>query len=276
MTLLRNINFSDIFSDIRDNMNIDNKLIVDKNFGKFSFNTDWETIEISGITITPLDKNFSIKNNELFYKNTKVLLYIRDQAMYGQPEDILKNYKSAYKFHLSWCQTLQTMFNSGKYEKYVVSTRQDDVLLVRAIGSNNKVYESEQKLHVCRYCLSTLNYKGYRYATKAQKDKIYNEFSLKEFFNVQNSDYSFHDMPKHDEYSAKTNIYPDNWEHVSELHRKLCHYQCERCGKDCSHDHKLLHVHHINGNKQDLRQTNLIALCHECHIQEHPHMRNLY
>lgn len=276
MTLLRNINFSDIFSDIRDNMNIDNKLIVDKNFGKFSFNTDWETIEISGITITPLDKNFSIKNNELFYKNTKVLLYIRDQAMYGQPEDALKNYKSAYKFHLSWCQTLQTMFNSGKYEKYVVSTRQDDVLLVRAIGSNNKVYESEQKLHVCRYCLSTLNYKGYRYATKAQKDKIYNEFSLKEFFNVQNSDYSFHDMPKHDEYSAKTNIYPDNWEHVSELHRKLCHYQCERCGKDCSHDHKLLHVHHINGNKQDLRQTNLIALCRECHIAEHPHMRNLY
>lgn len=276
MTLLRNINFSDIFSDIRDNMNIDNKLIVDKNFGKFSFNTDWETIEISGITITPLDKNFSIKNNELFYKNTKVLLYIRDQAMYGQPEDALKNYKSAYKFHLSWCQTLQTMFNSGKYEKYVVSTRQDDVLLVRAIGSNNKVYESEQKLHVCRYCLSTLNYKGYRYATKAQKDKIYNEFSLKEFFNVQNSDYSFHDMPKHDEYSAKTNIYPDNWEHVSELHRKLCHYRCERCGKDCSHDHSLLHVHHKNGNKQDIRQSNLIALCLECHISEHPHMKNLY
>ena len=276
MTLLRNINFSDIFSDIRDNMNIDNKLIVDKNFGKFSFNTDWETIEISGITITPLHKNFSIKNNELFYKNTKVLLYIRDQAMYGQPEDALKNYKSAYKFHLSWCQTLQTMFNSGKYEKYVVSTRQDDVLLVRAIGSNNKVYESEQKLHVCRYCLSTLNYKGYRYATKAQKDKIYNEFSLKEFFNVQNSDYSFHDMPKHDEYSAKTNIYPDNWEHVSELHRKLCHYQCERCGKDCSHDHSLLHVHHKNGNKQDIRQSNLIALCLECHISEHPHMKNLY
>ncbi|MEF2629969.1 HNH endonuclease signature motif containing protein [Megamonas funiformis] len=276
MTLLRNINFSDIFSDIRDNMNIDNKLIVDKNFGKFSFNTDWETIEISGITITPSDKNFRVENNELYFKNTKVLLYIRDQAMYGQPEDILKNYKSGYKFHLSWCKTLQSMFNSGKYEKYVVSTRQDEVLLVRAIGSNNKVYESEQKLHVCRYCLSTLNYKGYRYATKAQKDKIYNEFSLKEFFNVQNSDYSFHDMPKHDEYSAKTNIYPDNWEHVSELHRKLCHYQCERCGKDCSHDHKLLHVHHINGNKQDLRQTNLIALCRECHIQEHPHMRNLY
>ena len=276
MTLLRNINFSDIFSDIRDNMNIDNKLIVDKNFGKFSFNTDWETIEISGITITPSDKNFRVENNELYFKNTKVLLYIRDQAMYGQPEDILKNYKSGYKFHLSWCKTLQSMFNSGKYEKYVVSTRQDEVLLVRAIGSNNKVYESEQKLHVCRYCLSTLNYKGYRYATKAQKDKIYNEFSLKEFFNVQNSDYSFHDMPKHDEYSAKTNIHPDNWEHVSELHRKLCHYQCERCGKDCSHDHKLLHVHHINGNKQDLRQTNLIALCRECHIQEHPHMRNLY
>ena len=276
MTLLRNINFSDIFSDIRDNMNIDNKLIVDKNFGKFSFNTDWETIEISGITITPSDKNFRVENNELYFKNTKVLLYIRDQAMYGQPEDILKNYKSGYKFHLSWCKTLQSMFNSGKYEKYVVSTRQDEVLLVRAIGSNNKVYESEQKLHVCRYCLSTLNYKGYRYATKAQKDKIYNEFSLKEFFNVQNSDYSFHDMPKHDEYSAKTNIYPDNWEHVSELHRKLCHYQCERCGKDCSHDHSLLHVHHKNGNKQDIRQSNLIALCLECHISEHPHMRNLY
>jgi 5-methylcytosine-specific restriction endonuclease McrA len=276
MTLLRNINFSDIFSDIRDNMNIDNKLIVDKNFGKFSFNTDWETIEISGITISSTDKNFKVKNNVLFYKNHKVLLYIRDQARYSLPEEALKTYKSTYKFHLSWCQKLQDMYNDNKYEKYVVSTRQDDVLLVRAIGNNNKVYESEQKLHVCKLCLGTLNYKGYRYATKIEKEKIYNEFSLKEFFNEQNSNYSFHDMPKHDEYSAKTNIYPDNWEHVSELHRKLCHYRCERCGKDCSHDHKLLHVHHINGNKQDLRQTNLIALCRECHTQEHPHMRNLY
>lgn len=276
MTLLRNINFSDIFSDIRHKMNIDNKLIIDKDFGKFSFNMDWENIEISGITITPSDKNFRVENNELYFKNTKVLLYIRDQAVYSQPEETLKNYKSNYKFHLSWCQTLQTMFNSGKYEKYVVSTRQDDVLLVRAIGSNNKVYESEQKLHVCKYCLSTLNYKGYKYATKAQKEKIYNEFSLKEFFSVQNSDYSFHDMPKHDEYNAETNIYPENWEHVSELHRKLCHYKCERCGKDCSHDHKLLHVHHKNGNKQDIRQSNLIALCIDCHLKEHPHMRNLY
>lgn len=276
MTLLRNINFADIFSNVRREMHINNKLIVDKDFGKFSFNTDWENIELSGITITPSDKNFRIENNELYFKNTKVLLYIRDQAMYGQPEEVLKNYKSGYKFHLSWCKTLQTMFNSGKYEKYVVSTRQDEVLLVRAIGNNNKVYESEQKLHVCRYCLSTLNYKGYRYANKEKKDKIYNEFSLKEFFSVQNSDYSFHDMPKHDEYNAKTNIYPNHWEHVSELHRKLCHYRCERCGKDCSDDHSLLHVHHKNGNKQDLRQSNLIALCLKCHIAEHPHMKNLY
>ena len=258
------------FSELKPNY------LLFRNIGLFKFIKNIETAlkySFSNAIELYTEKIF---NNELYFKNTKVLLYIRDQAMYGQPEDILKNYKSGYKFHLSWCKTLQSMFNSGKYEKYVVSTRQDEVLLVRAIGSNNKVYESEQKLHVCRYCLSTLNYKGYRYATKAQKDKIYNEFSLKEFFNVQNSDYSFHDMPKHDEYSAKTNIYPDIWEHVSELHRKLCHYQCERCGKDCSHDHKLLHVHHINGNKQDLRQTNLIALCRECHIQEHPHMRNLY
>lgn len=277
MTLLRDVNFANIFSGIRQKMKIDNKVILNKDFSKISFYTNWEDINVTGITITPSDKNFHVNEyKELLYKNIKVLLYIRDQAIYSQPAETLVNYKSTYKFHLSWCKTLQTMFNLGKYEKYVVSTRQDDILLVRAIGNNNKVYESAQKLHVCQNCLFTLNYKGYRSTSKVERKHIYDNFSLKEFFSVHNSDYSFHDMPKYDEYSSPTNIYPNNWKHIADLHKKLCHYKCERCQADCSHDPSLLHVHHKNGKKQDIRQSNLIALCLDCHIKEHPHMKNLY
>lgn len=39
---------------------------------------------------------------------------------------------------------------------------------------------------------------------------------------------------------------------------------CQECGEVCSTGRALC-VHHINYNKEDLRPTNLIALCARCH-----------
>ena len=187
MTLLRDVNFSDIFSNIRKKMNIQNKYIIDKKFGEISLNVNWEDLPTSGITITPSNKDFHVNSiGELFYKNIKVLLYIRDQAIYNLPNEMISSYKSTYKFHIAWCSTLQGMFNSHKYDKYVVSTRQDETLLVRCIGSNNKVlYQGEQKLQVCKNCLKTLNYQGYKFANFRKQTEIFNNFQLKDIFFSQ-------------------------------------------------------------------------------------------
>lgn len=279
MTLLRDVNFSDIFSDIRKKMNIQNKHIINKNFGEISFNiANWETINISGITITPSNKDFHVNEfGEIFFKETKVLLYIRDQAIYNLPTEMISSYKSTYKFHIAWCSTLQGMFNNHKYDKYVVSTRQDENLLVRCIGSNNKIlYQGEQKLQVCKNCLKTLNYQGYKFANLRKQAEIFNNFQLKDFFSVNNSDYSFHVMPKYDEFTAPLNVYPKNWEQIATTYKKLCNYKCQRCHRDFSKTPSLLHVHHINGYKTDIQYSNLIALCTDCHLKEHPHMWGLY
>lgn len=48
-----------------------------------------------------------------------------------------------------------------------------------------------------------------------------------------------------------------------------------RCGSDLNTESKLLHAHHINGNKSDNSRSNLRALCADCHKKQ-PHHGHLY
>ena len=56
-------------------------------------------------------------------------------------------------------------------------------------------------------------------------------------------------------------------------YRKSKGWKCEQCNKDCSHDTKNLHCHHI-GPKYDNNWESLKALCKDCHKLEpfHNHM----
>jgi len=42
-------------------------------------------------------------------------------------------------------------------------------------------------------------------------------------------------------------------------------YKCARCGQ---HNRKALNIDHINGDREDSRYENLIALCYSCHQQK--------
>ena len=260
-----------IFSPIRAKMRIPDNYATDYGLTQYKINNSWEDALREGIEIKAGDADFTYNPNtgELLYKGVKVLLYIRDQINYRLSDTDISNYTSEYKFHVAYCSTLENMQQQGKYEKYVVSTRNDGFFLVTA--SNGHVSEtSYQKLKICKNCLRRLNYRSYKNVSYNRQIGIYNNFTLEEFFSVEDGNYRFFGtLPRKTEKDAPVNEYTSDWKEISNRLRRLHNWKCEKCGKDCSEKHGDLHVHHINGIKSDNNYSNLMVLCTECHIKEH-------
>lgn len=71
--------------------------------------------------------------------------------------------------------------------------------------------------------------------------------------------------------------YPAEWN--EKLRRKIRHrdgYKCQDCGlylnpqtRDRKYERYALDVHHINGDKRNCSDSNLVTLCHSCHLKRH-------
>lgn len=227
-----------------------------------------EDKKIFTLDISANDPDLKITGEGFFYKDTRVILYIRDQAQYGDRQ-------TEYKFHIAGCQTLTQMLKANRYEKYVVSTKTDGKFTVNRI-INNRAVESEEKLHVCKHCLQRLNWKNYKYADSDTKKFIYENFSIEEFFKIMNGDnsYFYEDIPADNEISARLNVYPKNWNETARRMKEKYHYICQECHKNFSRYSlrtQLVEVHHKNGLKWDCRESNLEVLCQACHQAKHNH-----
>lgn len=259
------VNFSKFpeFISIRRELRIPDNYPADFKLDRHAtFEVDWEEPLKQGLDIKADDENFIWSDQGLFYNGRRVLLYIRDQqAQY---------YNNGYKYHITWCRTLQQMHDNHRYDKYVVSTNTDGIFRINLVAGNTIQSQIEEKLNVCKNCLTALNWKNYQNEEFKKKKRIYEEFSLEEFFDVFKGDnqQNFAIIPDETDISASPNLYPEEWKFISKQFKKLHHYQCSACKRKID-DPKRLHVHHINGVKNDCRSSNLRVLCADCHQEQH-------
>lgn len=61
--------------------------------------------------------------------------------------------------------------------------------------------------------------------------------------------------------------YPENWNEIAEAVKEASGWACEHCGHghDPAHGYTLT-VHHLDGDKSNVDDTNLVALCQRCHL----------
>ena len=220
---------------------------------------DWEPIDIDEIlkstelVISSRDIEYA-DDGTLEYNGQKLIVYIRDQEEYYQP----------YRFHVADCTTLKNMRDEGKYDKYVIPTRTDGKFYVNSFRNDRCIEKGVKSLYVCMHCLGRLNYKG----TKES-------FNLKAFFEMYGSKIAI--KPTHIDITAPVNEYPSNWDQISLRYREKVGWKCEECGTDLGEEKGFLHVHHINGLKNESSNENLRALCIGCHVEQyqHQHMKSL-
>ena len=221
-----------------------------------------EILETTGHDISPEDLSVA-KDGTLEYKGRKVVVYIRDQRVQYQP----------YKFHVADCKKLTEMKNNDRYHRYVVSNRTDGTFTVNSYDRGRIVENDAQtKLSICKYCLSFLNYSGYANCNEQTRTRIYNSFELDEFFGKYPSQITFE--PTHTNVTAPTDEYTINWENISRRYRESTNWRCEKCQVSLSDKREYLHVHHIDGNKNNNHSENLRALCIACHadLPYHSHL----
>lgn len=208
----------------------------------------------------------------LSYKGEQVVLYIKDTRL---SRYILENEpENSRRFHVSDCRTLESMRHQGRFERYVVTSKKSGIFSVTSTDPETKhVEELEAQLYVCKVCLKALNWDGYGHASRAQRETIWSEFFMEDFF----AEYAtfFRQKPTHTDQTAPIGGYVKEWSALSKRIRAERSWTCE--GDDCGvrlEDHKrLLHCHHINGNVQDNSRSNILVLCKICHSQQPNHSR---
>ena len=204
----------------------------------------------------------------LSVKGRQVLLFIPDHSF--RISDVLQKPYTGNKFHIADCSVLKKMRDRKRFERYKVTNNLSGVFDIYGSNSFGRTVEGKAELNVCKMCLNQLNYKGAANAGVEFRNNVVKQFDIAEFFSVYSS--LFRHLPKQGDNKAKG--YTEDWKDISSKTRKDAGYSCSKCSVDLSSNKRLLHVHHVNGVKDDNSPSNLITLCADCHKKEafHDHI----
>jgi len=241
----------------------------------FLIDLDMEVLEPIDIALrkgTEVELKYIDNSNGLLsYQGRQVLLYIQDHG--GKVLSVLEDGRQGNKYHVAECKTLYQMRRENRFERYVATNDLSEEFFISGEDwKTKKSYEGETKLKVCINCLRKLNYQGYQEG--GIKTSIFSSFEIEEFFSTYSS--YFKHMPSQFAGENAKDSYTDDWPFISGRYKASKNFICEgdSCGLDLSGNKNLLHVHHISGVKKNNKDSNLLALCIECHRKQpcHGHM----
>ena len=112
---------------------------------------------IEGATVDDISDVEVLPDGTLGYKHRRVLLYIRDRRAFREYEP----HNNLPKFHVANCKTLEDMREHGQFEKYVISARSDGKFKMNFIYGFGREESAICELKICKWCLGSLDYKGY-------------------------------------------------------------------------------------------------------------------
>ena len=121
----------------------------------------------------------------------------------------------------------------------------------------------EARLQPCHHCMSALNYCHYAERTKVGRAEILADFNLEKFFEDFKS--IFRCLPIYTSDTFPMGDYPKNWARITWETRNKVGWICSCCGVNSSGHASLLHTHHRDGNRGNVKPSNLEVLCLACH-----------
>jgi hypothetical protein len=242
-------------------------------YPELDFSSHWQNLDVGriletdGIDIEPTELKNNPVDGTFIYENRRVLVYIRDQrGSYYQGELSV----SDYRFHIVNCKTIQEFKNKGKFNRYVVSTRTDNLFACNIIiGQNDPQnrYNEFRELKVCKNCLDQLCYLNFCNKPKFDKTELHDSFNLLDYFNKYNN--TFVSKPRFTDINQPIGIYPENWPDISRKIRIKYNWICQDCKVDYSNKKAFLDTHHIDSNPGNCEDSNLKPLCKTCHRKVH-------
>ena len=181
--------------------------------------------------------------------------------------------QALHKYHLVYCQTLDHMFKSKLKHRYKQSRRQDGKFRYMFIDDDTvKIDRKDQKLNVCKNCLSKIWDDGGLYINM-------DSFLPSSFFENVNVSQWLPDCGYEPAIFANFIGYPNDFKAISKRVREKRKYRCEQCGISLIDDtlQEFLHCHHKDRNPGNSKISNLLCLCIRCHAEQpmHGHMKNL-
>ena len=135
---------------------------------------EWNKLEKEGIDVGATDLEW-LEDNTIGYRNSRVLVYTRDVAIYG-------GQFAPPKFHVAHCSTLYNILAEDRFERYVATVRQDGEFSINKIDRGGRT-PSLERLGVCQNCLGVLAFDGFSSALPwSARKALIKDFSAARFF----------------------------------------------------------------------------------------------
>lgn len=183
----------------------------------------------------------------------QVFLYKKDYHLekYGNP-----------RFHICKCETIEEFINSGGFRQHYVRANSEPVPVIDLDNYREPVMIDG--LPLCSNCRRII--------------RSYGNIDSTDFVELLRSAGDSQQEEAAEDVELDLFGYTKDWDAISKAYREKHDYTCENCGLriENDYDRQYMHVHHINGKKENNKESNLKCLCLYCHAHvDENHLKRL-